>query len=1046
MHINFQTEVHPPVEKTEQQAGNRALNAYGAGKMSGMNPSGVVMDLDGNRTHGFKGISADRKKDKERGGIPEDVMSYDAKNSHNYMAVMSNTMSAKDFQELKEEGYKPGKMSEAEAVTGLDRIKVILAQSGVDVAGFTDTLDKETVKEITGSYAGAEGLSGESTVQELMSADEESLKDFVSKSLEERDLPATEANVKDALTALNMAADLEAPDSGSTEYLLSNLKEPTIENVYFAEHSGAGEGSGQAGGYFSSDGSAYYAEVAGNEDLEGLRDQIDSVLKRAGFEPDNRLRNDAEYLIRSGFALTEETIGLYEDIKGIAFPLKAGDLMAEISSAISGGEGAASAALIRGYNRIKSERILNETRLQMNTEANRAIKTDSGFSLETSSLSEKVEELKVKEDAFYRAAFLKGREEGGMSLEDCISLAEETSYKVNEIKNMPAALAGSFASAEEFTVNDVYEAGNLMKAKFEEAGTLYEAVGTEVRPDLGDRIGDAFRNAADLLKELEIKDTIENLRAVRILGYNGMEITGENIDSVKAADQTVRTLINRLTGSAVVSLIREGVNPLETSVQDLIKKISDMENLSEENEKFSEYLFKLERNREISDEEAESYIGIFRLIRQIEKSDGAVIGAVVNSGRELSLRNLLTELRTRGRGHMDFSIDDDFGGVEASGETAGIGKIDTQIETAFRKEPGERDNNESAGEDKDKESRPEEAVQYGENLIHEIYDRLDPGALKEMGGLSGDTTLNELINALRKGSLTEAQQEEMYSEEMLDEIREAASKEDEVYEALLRFGQEITPENVNAMDALMNSRGALFSAFAELFAGNMPDIMRSASSKILDRMDRDEDEEEGDTGEEVREAYGEMAEEAASVLKEASEAADSYIDLKRLHNLNRQLTVARALSNEENYEIPMELDGKFTSVNLKIIRGTGESKASVSFESERYGKVYAEFTLENGSVNGFVTTEGDEGESPVRERTELFKQNLGNRGIDAGEIIFEKSLKTDINRIPKIADKNTVDHRDRPSGTDGQENGTGKDAGTDPVLLYKTAGIFIQSF
>ena len=1001
------------------------------------------MELDGNRTHGFKGISADQKKDREKGSIMDDAMSFDAKNSHNYMAIMSNTMSAKDFQEMKEEGYKPGKMSEAEAVTGLDRIKVILAQSGVDVAGFTDTVDKETVKEITGSYAGAEGLSESTPVKELMSADEESLKNFVAESLEDRDLPTTEANIKDVLSALNMATELETPDSGSVEYLLSNLKEPTIENVYFAEHSGAGEGSGQAGGYFASDNSGYYAEVAENEDLEGLRDQIDSVLKKAGFEPDDSLRNDAEYLIRSGFALTEETIGLYEDIKGISFPLKAGDLMAEITEAVSRGEGAASANLIRGYNRIKSERILNETRLVMNTEANRAIKTDNGFALDTDSLSEKVEELKVKEDAFYRAAFLKNREDGGVSLEDCISLAEETVYKVNEIKTMPAALAGSFASAEDFTVNDVYEAGNLMKAKFEEAGTLYEAVGTEVRPDLGDRIGDAFRNAADLLKELEIKETIENLRAVRILGYNSMEITGENIDSVKAADQTVHTLINRLTGSAVVSLIREGVNPLETNVQDLIEKISDMENLSEENEKFSEYLFKLERNREISDEEAESYIGIFRLIRQIEKSDGAVIGAVVNSGRELSLKNLLTELRTRGRGHMDFSIDDDFGGVEVSENAGDIRRIDTQIQTAFRKEPGEKDNNESSKDAPANESAPEEAVKYGENLIHEIYDRLDPGALKEMTGLSGETTLEELINALRQGIQKENPEEELYSGEMLDEIREAASKEDEVYEALLRFGQEITPENVNAMDALMNSRGDLFSTFAELFAGKMPEIMRSGSRNILDRMDKDEDEADEDAADEIKEAYGEMAEETAAVLQEASEGADNYIDLKRLHNLNRQLTVARALSNEENYEIPMELDGKFTSVNLKIIRGTGESKASVSFETETYGKVYAEFTLENGSINGFVIAERDEA---VRERTEAFKQNLENRGITAGEIIFEKSLKTDINRIPETADKNTIDHKNSPSGTDGQENGTGKDAGTNPVLLYKTAGIFIQSF
>ncbi len=1211
MHINFQTDPQNTAEKLKTTVNNRALSAYGAAK-----GPGVVMDLEKNAAHGFRGVQGNDKKNTEKTSILDEAESFDAKNSHNYMAVMSNTMSAKDFQEMKEEGYHPGRMSEAEAITGLDRIKVILSRAGVDVAGFTDTVDKETIKEITGSYAGAEGsrditvaefmsgdktvseltsrditvseptsgdktvseptsgdktvseltsgdktvseltsgdktvselMSGDKTVSELMSGDitmseptsgditvseltsgdETALKDFVTKAFEKRDLPATDDNIKDALRALNMASEIEVPDSGSIEVLLSNQKEPTIENVYFAEHSGAGKGSGQAGGYFASGEKGYYAEIADNEDLQSIEKQIDDVIERAGFKPDRSLREDAKNLIKSGIALNEENLTLYEDIKCIEFPLKAGDLMAEIAEAVSKGESAASANLIRGYNRIKNERVLNETRLKMNTEVNRALKADNGFSLDQETLSEKVDELKIKERAFYRAAFVSGRKEEGFDVEESISLAEETLFKVREIKEMPLALVGRFSSAEAFTVNDVYEAGNLMKERFEEANATYEAVGTSVRSDLGDRLEDAFKNVPSLLKELEIKETFENLRAVRILGYNSMDITEENIERVKDADQTINTLINRLTGSAVVSLIREGVNPLETSANELIKKITDMENVSEENEKFSEYLFKLERNNEISEDEAESYIGIYRLIRQIEKSDGAVIGALVNNGRELSLKNLLSELRTKGRKHMDFSIDDKFGGVSAKEGSPDNRRIDTQIMTAFRKEPGslsenqfaqsarphfagetdanlghvaryasqirsappqigdahlgqsvfgqsagERDNTGNGGQayfgNEDKEAEGQQPgngsgsgseeirdpqVSFNENVLHEIYDRLDPEALRNVPGLSGKTTLEELLSALRQnmrgegfkenpGTLPEA--DALYNEEMLEEIREAASKEEEVYAQLLRFGVEITPENVNAMDALMNDRGALFMALSNLMNGSLSEKIRVRSGKILESMDREEDEAE-DPGDAVKEAYADMMEETREILKEASEEAGRYIDLKSLKNINRQLTVAASLSNEENYEIPMELNGRLTSVNVKFIRGTLEAKAAVSFETESYGKVYGEFTLNNESISGFVTASKDEGINQLKERAEGFISMLGDNGIKTGDIVFEKSYKTDINRIPVAADKDSVGHFKTPSGMDGSSEKTGKDAEKNPAVLYKTAKIFLQS-
>lgn len=1011
---------------------------------------GIVMDIgEGSKAaHGFKGVIENKGIKGGKKDLLDDVSSFDAKNAHNYMAVMSNTMSNKDFQAMKEEGYHPGRMSEAEAVTGLDRIKVVLAESGVNVAGFTDTVDKDKVAEITGSVSAAAAVMKDTPVDSAILENREALENFVREGLENADLPCTDNNVKEALTAFETAAKTETPDKGSVDFLLSNAMEPTIENVYMAEHSGSGEERGAAG-YFDNDGTGYYAEIAESDDLDALKGQIDRIIEESGFAVNETLEEDAENLIKAGYALNKENLRLYEDLKSIELPLKAGELMIEIADSITRGGNAGSAYLIKDYNRIKNERILNETRLRMNTEANRTMTADNGFTLDTEELSGKVDELKARERAFYRALFMKDGENSTL-VEEKISLAEETLYKVSQIKNMPAQVIGRFSSAEAFTINDVYEAGNDLKVKFEAANATYEAVGTEVRRDLGDRIDNAFRNAGELLHELGIKETIDNLRAVRILGYNSMEINGENIAEVRAADQTVRTLINRLSGAAAVSLIRNGVNPLETGVNELIEKIAEFQGIDEENEKFSEYLFKLERSNSISEDEAESYIGVFRLIRQIENSDGAVIGALVNSGKELSLKNLLTELRTRGKGHIDFSIDEEFGGVTKAESDSNNLRIDTQIETAFRNESGENGSNADTGSNSDNNAEE----QYAKNAVHELYDGMSPDTLPSAGEIKGDTTVEELLDYMREAAEKAGENEELYAAELAEEIRDAASKEEKVYEMLLHYGQEISPENVNAADALINSRGAMFAGLAEILAGNIKDRIKSRSEDILDRMGEtepvgeDEAVEGEDPADSVKEAYGEMTEELQSAVNTAMEEADRYIDLKSLKNLNRQLTVAKALSKEENFEIPMEIGGRLTSVNLKVVRGTGETKAAVSYETAETGKVYAEFRLGNGKVSGYVTSSEDTGVSYLESRSEAFFAGLSRAGIERDEIFFEKSLSGDINRIPETADISSIrDKNNTLSGTDGVNN-TGlesMDAESNTAYIYRAVKVFLQT-
>lgn len=77
-----------------------------------------------------------------------------------------------------------------------------------------------------------------------------------------------------------------------------------------------------------------------------------------------------------------------------------------------------------------------------------------------------------------------------------------------------------------------------------------------------------------------------------------MEITPENIEKVKEADRQVSAVVDRLTPKNVLQMIRDGVNPLEKTFDELGSYFSqNPESYEEEVEDYSRFLYQLERKR-----------------------------------------------------------------------------------------------------------------------------------------------------------------------------------------------------------------------------------------------------------------------------------------------------------------------------------------------------------------------------------------------------------------------------------------------------------------
>lgn len=211
----------------------------------------------------------------------------------------------------------------------------------------------------------------------------------------------------------------------------------------------------------------------------------------------------------------------------------------------------------------------------------------------------------------------------------------------------------------------------------------YEALGTAPRADMGDSIRKAFSNIEDILTDMNLPVDEEHTRAVQILGYNRMDITEENIAQIIEYDRAVNDMLAACHPNAVLSMIRDGINPLDMTVDELNQTLRDKNYKAgvKETEDFATYLRDVEKHGQISAEERAGYIGLYRVFRQLEKSGDREAGYLFANNSRLTVRNLITAMRSRKAAGMDVAVDDSFG-VLADLQTRGD-KMDAQIEQAY---------------------------------------------------------------------------------------------------------------------------------------------------------------------------------------------------------------------------------------------------------------------------------------------------------------------------------------------------------------------------
>ncbi|MCM1157921.1 MAG: DUF6240 domain-containing protein [Bacteroidales bacterium] len=595
---------------------------------------------------------------------------------------------------------------------------------------------------------------------------------------------------------------------------------------------------------------------------------------------------------------------------------------------------------------VAARRQIEEIRLSMTIEAaNRLVRQD--IHIDARPLSQIVEELRKQENSYYEKVV---SAHDLHDLPEDVDLLKETLKETEGLKTLPEYALGEVVKTPSVTVGGLYETAVHIKAAL--AGNAYETMMTRPRQDMGDSIREAFRNVDDILKDLDLDRNEENQRAVRILAYNEMELTENNIISVKAADAKVQQMFETLTPQIVLNLIRENKNPLNMTIDGLNEEIMQQKEIMgvTDEQRFSEFLYQMDRSNAISEEERKSFIGIYRLLDKVEKSHGKDIGAVVRNGQEITLNNLFSADKSRRARGMDVAVDEHFGeriDVETEGES-----ILSQIQTA-----------------------------YNQTLVSGVLRHIRPETLKSMENLDYRNMPFEELNAIMKAGDNGQGQAEL-NERLSAELTEALAYEEDVATMLEANEMPETATNILAAHQVMYGEDGIYGMIRNI-KQSLPREKREniteRENRILETLESRDDVIYG--MEYIRAGLSE------AVHDKEIDGTITAMDIQSLKYLNAGMPIAMRAVEQEVFQVPLVVGEEVSIMKVSIIQdGSKAGEINASADTKKYGRLEAFIHVEGSQIEGYVVTEEESGQRKLEANELTLRSVFAKAGMEVRDL------------------------------------------------------------
>ncbi len=593
---------------------------------------------------------------------------------------------------------------------------------------------------------------------------------------------------------------------------------------------------------------------------------------------------------------------------------------------------------------------IEEIRVMMSAKSLRMM-DKLGVRIDIDNLSEMVENMRVAERNETAQMLSDGGMNPEMISEEKLDVAIGLMHAKSEIAAAPVELYGvTIKTVRTDTIVDMADKAVQMR-------NAYDAVGTQVRGDLGDSIKKAFGNMDGMLEEMNISLTEANKRAVRILAYNNMEINEDSIVRMKEYDAKVTGLIKNMTPKVVAGLIESGENPLEMSVDKLAQVVADIKaEVVEEDVPLRKFLWKLDQKGDITPEERSGMIGIYRLLDKVEKSDGAAIGRVIKENRELSLSSLLTAVRSSNAQGMDATVNDESPISEGGGYT---NSITAQINVAFANVTALKEN-------------LSPAVLVGDEAGRSLDDVLS-------------SNIEEVLDATANAPEAEVEEREYYNS-LAQNLKKMAENADD---NVVRFLNEMSlPDhllNISLMNnVLANGGRANFDRFNENEAKELLDSLEDAESFEA-------------TADEIDEAQ------LARIEEEKQSPDISHERLVNLIHMAGSVSFYRGMRQHGTYSVPIVTSRGVTACNVTFVAGDDEKKGSVDIavNSLKFGEFKASIKVTGNSISTYVTVDSKDTEE-IKRIVEGFEREVREMGISVSQTNIVSGTRSPLSETGQV--------------------------------------------
>ena len=856
-------------------------------------------------------------------------------------------LSGADAVKLDEDGFNLTDATPDDMVNIIEKIKIELAMHSDDYVNYGTAVSKDKIESVTGSAATA--ASVESRMQGA-------------------DIAVNDESVAEVKSTLEKSGELKPLSENTKNYMVANDIEPSIAGIYQAQASTSSS--------ISADGVTIgrYANAISDADFEALRPGIEKIIASAGLEVNDKTLADARAFIDAQIPVTKENLEYKAQLDAIdieKIQAAPDEMLNKILDNMKLG-GKAENTLVTGspiddirtaldtINRAEYADAANVvSKGETFTIASLKLEIDArSFSIEYSAASVSTGNSEVRNqasdvhqaadkayDTLVTARVLMSANASIYLVKNNISILTTPIDELNSMLMEYEQADGMYEEAQ-IAYTDVLEARKTLNeivrnpvsvfaSMFDKMNETYEAVGTQIRGDLGDSLKKAVQGSADdIIKELGLEGTDEDKEAIKVLAANNMDMTKENVETVKSVNAMINNLIKNMKPETVLNMIKDGVNPMNASIEEVNEYLTEAnDKASKDNEeKFSKFLYKLDRTNGITKEQRKQFIGIYQMMNIFTRDAGVAAGALIKQGAEVTMNNLMTAYNSRKHYDMDAVIDENTGMAEVSG-----------------------------------------IANYYSALFMANGGLVTPNTLKNVDNSSGigEQSVEMFIEQLEDNF--DAAAEEQYYEEYLKEQQAAVQAGADILRQIRNADTEINSGNIQAVKAFLES-------------GQFPDIRGIKTTRDYAR---DSIEKIGHK-EKLSLMYEEMKDETEEELQEVlSKAGDldtqidvNYEEFLDLRLKDRTIGYIKNLALRHDYRIPYITDSGSTGMlKLTLVQDDdNKGRISVNMLSSVLGKVSVEAKADRDSLGMYIVSDtavSDEGSQLLEDMEESLKEAFG---------------------------------------------------------------------